>query len=109
MKFIFVSFQLQYFPGEMAARLFGEDEFGPNNLMGVRYLTKQQYQAYYEEKYKNLNNEQSAFVDKIMKAVDDREAKKRNVNRYHYLTGDGGTGKTYVYNVILLIIKLLYF
>lgn len=47
------------------------------------------------------NPEQKKFIDQVMKSVNEvkQNGKKAKCQRLFFLTGDGGTGKTFVYNV----------
>ncbi|XP_051158478.1 uncharacterized protein LOC127279882 [Leptopilina boulardi] len=49
------------------------------------------------EKYNNLNFKQKCIVDHIMKAVDDSS---KNICRYIYVDGAGGSGKTFLYKTL---------
>lgn len=77
-------------------------------------LTTAEYATFWSQA--KLNEEQEAFVKKILKAAEIRKAERLShaprsnvrpvrhldpVKRLHFLEGDGGTGKTYTLNVIM--------
>lgn len=82
--------------------------------------TAQQYQEYYDYHYPLANDEQKAVVDEISKSADIRFQEREDcieggqkgrypiadIIRRFFITGDGGTGKTYTYNVILLVVSI---
>jgi hypothetical protein len=66
-----------------------------------------EYDKYFDEKIKLANREQRDFVTTLLKAgifrKNERELKQRideRVQRLYFLTGDGGTGKSFSYNVV---------
>lgn len=59
-------------------------------------LNEEQVQALVE----TLNAEQRSFFDRAMAAVEGRSNEK-----YFFLTGPGGAGKTYTYNVLIDVMK----
>jgi hypothetical protein len=67
----------------------------------------QDYDALYRYFIAKANNEQLDFFKRFQAAVKrriyEREHKKlpkEEIQRLHFITGDGGVGKTFLYNVI---------
>lgn len=79
----------------MALNLADEDDDQPTNANN--YSSK--FQTWHGQCTKE---EQRPFVDAVLKAVT-TNPKDTTVPRYFFLTGAGGTGKTFTYNVNLKI------
>jgi hypothetical protein len=69
-------------------------------------VPKNYYQQIFKQNYQSTNPDQREFIDNAMHSakVVNRERNGQAehgscVPRLFFLTGDGGTGKTYVYNV----------
>lgn len=69
-----------------------EDGVHPTTSYGAKHLD------WYE---KCTDTEQKPFVDAVFKAVKAEDKYDKNIPRYFFLTGAGGTGKTFTYNVII--------
>jgi hypothetical protein len=70
-------------------------------------MTRAEYEQYYNEKIKIATQEQIDFVTTLMAAgkfrKEERTQKQKidaRVQRLYFLTGDGGTGKSFSYNVV---------
>ena len=79
-----------------------------NDSYGTK--TNEQYRVIADANTAKANKEQSDFIQDIVDAararMNERTATKKvlgdpNMQRLFYLTGDGGVGKTFVYNVSL--------
>jgi len=69
-------------------------------------MTQQEYDAFYTTHEKQLNLEQRDFINKVAVVAGIRMEERlgeRNTDpklqRMHHLCGDGGVGKTFVFNV----------
>jgi hypothetical protein len=82
-------------------------------------MTIEQYRQYFQEKWALANPEQKTFVNVLLSNARAHFAERLSgqrqdgtSRRLYFLTGDGGTGKSFTYNVffcIKLIIKINYF
>ena len=78
-------------------------------------MTIDQYREYFKEKEAMANRDQLAFVNEVMPTA--RMVYQENMTgqrvdntkqRLYFLTGDGGTGKSFTYNVFMLLIKFYF-
>ena len=79
-------------------------------LSHTAVLAGADYEQLHIEFYAKANAEQNAFFEKIKNAIicrkKERNTKKpiskadSHITRFHFLTGDGVVGKTFLYNVI---------
>jgi hypothetical protein len=115
------------FPRDIDARINAEYFLG-NYLQAINNddapdisapWTARQYSDFYDSHWLLANDEQQNIVDQISEAASyryferqdciERKRKGRydinNIIRRFFITGDGGTGKTFTYNVKKLIIK----
>jgi hypothetical protein len=90
--------------------------FDDDDEPGDRIPFQAQYQAQFNQQYAICNVDQKDIITTVIKAAEHVrwELRPENKNkrseqypaqichRYHFLTGDGGTGKTYAYNVQIL-------
>jgi hypothetical protein len=94
-------FQEEYFPGTM----FGDWADEADDRSGQPRAGFSRYKRDYDAQLSKCNQRQKDFVSKVMRTVQRiRDAKRANssfghIQRLFYLTGDGGTGKTFTYNV----------
>lgn len=86
----------EYFRDQFIARNLADEEDDASDLPRTNYGT------IFEGFYRQLTvEEQKPFVDEIFQAVD-AHRRDSKTNRFFFLTGAGGTGKTFVYNVCVL-------
>jgi hypothetical protein len=100
----------EYFLGNYLQRLNSSDD--PD--ISAPWTTRQ-YQEYYDSHWLLANDEQKAVVDQISEAANYRYFERndclergrkglykdfdKDIVRRFFITGDGGTGKTFTYNV----------
>jgi hypothetical protein len=117
------------FPIDISARIAAEYFLG-DHLQAINNddapdisapWTARQYQEYYDSHYQLANDEQMAIVDEISNAANYRYSERQdciernrkgrydinNIIRRFFITGDGGTGKTFTYNVLLQNFKTI--
>lgn len=71
-------------------------------------MTAAEYAAEWDAFDKQLHNEQRSFVDAVCRSVELRRDNKLDPSQQLFmLTGDGGTGKTFTYNVNIIFNSLL--
>lgn len=109
----FGSFQAAFFPSDLEDRFLGDlrnkETTAERNEGQTGVLAGADYEKLYHEFYAKANVEQKEFFEIIKKALlcrkNEREQKKAiskkdaHIPRLHFLTGDGGVGKTFLYNV----------
>lgn len=103
-----------YFPDRFEQQILQGANFvldlsaeGPSG--GLATMTENEYKAYFDENIKKANAEQKEFITNIVEAAKVRAQERLKLirypeltlNRLHFLTGEGGVGKTFVYNVSL--------
>ena len=82
----------EYFPENFMARHVADEDGDP---LGKKISYPEVFK---EHRAMCTEKEQKPFVDKILKAALEPPLSAK-LPRYHFLTGRGGTGKTFVYNV----------
>lgn len=82
----------EYFPENFMARHIADEDGDP---LGKKLSFPEIFK---EHRAMCTEKEQRPFVDKILKAAREPPLSTK-FPRYHFLTGRGGTGKTFVYNV----------
>jgi hypothetical protein len=109
------------FPRDIDARIAAEYFLG-DHLQAINRddapdisapWTARQYQEYYDAHFHLANEEQMMILDQITEAANQRYYERQdcqrkgrypnhlfaNIIRRFFITGDGGTGKTFTYNV----------
>ena len=80
-------------------------------------MTEGEYKKHFDENIRKANSEQKNFVEMIINAAKVRALERvkeirypdSDLQRLHFLTGEGGVGKTFVYNVIYYRLFLIEF
>ena len=113
------SLQAAFFPSDLESRYIGalgDHETNDEKTKGYTgVLGENDYKNLHSEFIAKANTEQKDFFEKIkleLKArVNERKFKKLpplNTKRLHFITGDGGVGKTFLYNVIVFYSLLVF-
>ena len=101
-----------YFPDRFEQQIlrganFVVDLSGEGSSGGLATLTEAEYKSYFDKNIKKTNSEQKDFISTIIDSAKLRAQERLKMIRYpdlkmqrlHFLTGEGGVGKTFVYNV----------
>jgi hypothetical protein len=96
--------------------LRGDDE-EDTSVIGL--MTIEQYRQYFDEKWVLANPEQKTFINVLLNNARAHFAERLSGHRpdvssqrLYFLTGDGGTGKSFTYNVFIcikLIISVIFY
>ena len=113
-SWVLLGFVGDRFPG-------GDGDVIPAILLGRRgalaAMTEGEYKKHFDENIRKANSEQKNFVEMIINAAKVRALERvkeirypdSDLQRLHFLTGEGGVGKTFVYNVIYYRLFLIEF
>lgn len=84
-----------------------------NDNLELGLWTVNDYAAYVDKNRRTANSEQQRIITEVTDAAEERVRErnqlsivKKDMSRLFFITGDGGTGKTYTYNVQLPLIIL---